>query len=210
MENKQDIEINDVGNEMKDDIEKNYLINDDMIFPPATIDSKLISLQKNAVEFISSVILKHEKFFYDLVNKDLLSELESLLGTTDQVILDMITTTTNDFYNKLYFDVQHKNDMEIVKWINEMAILGGYGAHILLDKLIRLTISIHFDIIREELDISNYKKYNDSLHKQLSYLLVNINFLHIFSKAPDDETEFFCVPENSSPFKIIIDKPIKK
>ena len=140
------------NNTVKKELKKcSYVLDNDMTFPKATVDPKLIKLQSDITVFVTSVILKHEKEFYKLVNTHFAGEFESILGNTTASIISMISETTNQFYNKLYFDIQNSNNTNLTKIIMEMCELVDYGPHILLDKLLRLTLEIHLDVVREQL-----------------------------------------------------------
>ena len=127
------------------------ILDDDMTFPKATVDPRLLKLQGDVTEFVTSVILKHETEFYSLVEKCFPDRIEDILGTTNASIILMITETTNKFYNDIYSDIQNKRDKLIAKLVLEMTSYSDYGPHILLDKLLRLTIEAHLEVNREQL-----------------------------------------------------------
>lgn len=186
------------------------IVEDDMTFPKATIDPKLIKLQDKVTEFVTSVILKHEKEFYELIQKNFCTQIEYLLGSTCSSIIEMIVLTTNKFYNKIYFDIQHKKETELTKIILEMCNYTDYGPHILLDKLIRLTLEAHLEINREQLVVENYNLYEKSVLNQINIYLLSCNLLHIISKGLDDDGPFINIPEGKQAFDIVIDKNIRR
>jgi hypothetical protein len=193
-------------NEEKYDI----IIEDDMTFPKATIDPKLIRLQKEVTEFVTSVILKHEKEFCELVLKNFPAKVVEILGSTRQTIITMITEVTNKFYNQIYFDIQNKKTTPLTTTILEMSEFADYGPHILLDKLIRLTFTIHLDIVREDLNLDDLDSYNQSVLDQINKLLLSAEILHKFSKGQFDNVPFVNIPPGQKPFNIVIDKEIRK
>jgi len=195
-----------------DEFEKySYILDDDMTFPKATIDPKLIKLQKDVTEFITSVILKHEREFYQLVENNFNSEYENVLGYTRDYIIEMIVRITNKFYNKLYYDIQHNVESDLVKLLLSLCEFTDYGPHILLDKLIRLTLDAHLEISREDLVFNDnkYDIYEKSVLMQLNTYLLSCNLLHILSKGEDEEGPFINIPEGANAFNIVIDKNIK-
>ena len=203
------------SNTVKKELKKcSYVLDDDMTFPKATVDPKLIKLQSDITVFVTSVILKHEKEFYRLVNTHFAAEFESILGNTTSSIISMITETTNKFYNKLYFDIQNSNTTDLSEIIMEMCELVDYGPHILLDKLLRLTLEIHLDVVREQLaftdkkSLRDYDLYEKSVLMQINTSLLSLNLLHIFSKGADEDGPFVVVPPGENPFDIVIDKNI--
>lgn len=207
-------------NNIKTELKKcSYVLDNDMTFPKATIDPKLIKLQSEITNFVTSVILKHEREFYKLVNTYFEAEYQLILANTTASIISMITETTNQFYNKLYFDIQNSNNNDLVKLVMEMCELVDYGAHILLDKLLRLTLEIHLDIVREQLAFSDGSLnlntsdaddiYEKSILMQINISILSHNLLHIFSKGMDEDGPFVIVPTGEKPFNIIIDKNIK-
>jgi len=186
------------------------ILTDDMVFPKATIDEKLIKLQKEVTEFITSTILKHEADFCTLVLKNFPDLVENILGTTSKTIIQMITEITNKFYNQLYFDIQNNNTTNISKLILEMCQYANYGPHILLDKLVRITLDCHIEINREELNLFNVNEYMESVLVHINKYLLSINLLHILSKGPDDDNiPFVNVPVGEKPFNIVIEKNIE-
>lgn len=196
-----------------DELEKyGYVLEDDLSFPKATIDPKLIKLQKDVTEFITSVILKHEKEFYQLIQKYFNDKMEYLLGLTCSSIIEMITTTTNKFYNNIYSDIQYKRTTDLSNLILEMCEYTEYGPHILLDKLIRLTLEAHLEINREQLVLNgdDYSLYEKSVLNQTNVYLLSCNLLHLLSKGPDDNGAFEDIPEGMNAFDIVIDKNISR
>jgi hypothetical protein len=197
--------------EIDDEFEKcGYVLDNDMTFPRASVDPKLLKLQKDVTEFVTSVILKHEKEFYELVTKLFQNKLEYLLGSTCSSIIEMITLTTNKFFNKIYYDIQHNNQTELSKIIFEMCEHTDYGPHILLDKLIRLTLETHLEISREQLAIVNneYDLYEKSVLNQINIYLLSCNLLHILSKGHDEDSAFVDIPDGKQAFDVVIDKNI--
>jgi hypothetical protein len=186
-----------------------YILGDDMTFPKATIDPKLIKLQKEVTEFITSVILNHEKEFYNLIKLHFENNLSQILGLTCNTIIEMITSTTTKFYNKIYYNIQHSIPNPIADIIIEMCEYAGYGPHILLDKLFRLTYDIHIEIVREKLDTENdFDIYQKTVLNQLNLYLPTINLLHLLSKDEFDDSEFAQIPDGQNAFNIVIDKNI--
>ncbi|AUV58218.1 hypothetical protein [Bandra megavirus] len=204
----------DQNNEIDFDKEikkKAFIIEDDeLVFPRATIDAKLSKLQHDVTEFITSVILKHEREFYELILNNNKDNINQLLCNTQSIIINFIQLVTNKFYNNIYRDIQNKNNTNLANLIIEMSEYADYGPHILLDKLVRLTISIHLDINREQLVLNNfcYDIYEKSLLSQINICLLTYNLLHMLSKAPDEDIPFVNIPDGQNAFDIIIDKNI--
>lgn len=184
------------------------IIDDDMCFPKATVDPKLLKLQKDVTEFITSVILKHEGEFYVLVEKHFKSTMQNILGTTCRTIIQMITETTNKLFNKIYFDIQNNHQTQLTATILEMTEYADYGPHILLDKLIRLVIDIHIDVNREKLVIDNNEIYSMSVLQEINQNLLSKNLLDILSKGEHDDIPFVSIPLGEKAFNINIDKNI--
>lgn len=194
-------------NEFIEELERTtQYINDDMTFPKAEIDPNLARLQDLVVEFVTAVILKHENEIYQLVSNHFPNKKEYLLLTTNASIIEMITNITNKFYNNIYNLCQSNTPPE---QISLMLNYADYGAHILLDKLIRLTLEIHLDIWRESLiDVSNYDIYEKSVCTEINIVFQSLNLLHILSKGIDDNSEFVNLEPGQVAFDIVIDKNI--
>ncbi len=181
----------------------NELIDDEMHFPRATIDPNLIKLQSEVTEYVTGVILHQEKKFYEVVNNNFPTMKSDILGTTCKTIIDMITEAINTHYNNIYLGIQYDQSTAEIDLVKEMASHGDYGPHILLDKLIRLTIDAHSDIIREKLCLDNLDLYHKTILEQINVYLLSTNLLHVMSKGPFDDIPFFPVPEGQKPFQIV-------
>lgn len=178
-----------------------------MIFPNHKLDteSDIIKLQEQAVEFVTSVILRHEKCFYDLIEKTNKLLLKSILGTNNQSILSMIITSTDLFYNSLYMDIQNKIVTPLTTIINQMTTLAEYGPHVLLDKLYKLTINCHSEISRDELIVkSGPEKYMERILTQINTYLVTKNTTSIFSKSDGEDIPFVVITDDAVPFQTTI------
>ncbi|XWV26969.1 hypothetical protein QJ857_gp0080 [Tupanvirus soda lake] len=188
-----------------------YVLEDDMTFPKATVDPKLLKLQKEVTEFVTSVILKHENEFYKLIEKHFKNRMENILGTTCSSIIQMITETTNKFYNKIYYEIQHKQNTPLANVVLEMCEYAEYGPHILLEKLLRLTIDAHIEVNREQLILqnNNYDLYEKSVLNQINVYLLSKNLLHVLSKGPEEDGPFVDIPDGQKAFDVIIDKNIQ-
>ena len=196
---------------IKEELKKaSFILQDDLTFPKATVDPKLIKLQAEVTDFITSVILKHEKEFYTLITTHFNDKLEYLLGSTCSSIIEMITKTTNKFYNNIYYDIQHKNSTPLTKIILEFCEYADYGPHILLDKLLRLTLDAHLEVNREQLAIDNYDLYEKSVLNQINIYLLSCNLLHLLSKGIDDDIPFANIPQGENAFDIVIEKNIDR
>lgn len=197
---------------LDDHILESYdLVSDDLTFDAAKIDKKLEKLQLCVVEFMTSLILRHETEFYNFVNKFFPNDSYNLLCNTHSSIITMITEVTEKFYNNLYRDIQNNIDNEITKLIkSDFCPNINYGIHILLDKLFRFTYDAHIEISREELVYTHQiDVYLKSVLTQLNLYLQTKNILHIMAKGPGEDTEFVNIPESATPFKIIIDSESK-
>ena len=185
----------------------NHLVDDDMCFPRASVDPRLLKLQSDVTEFVTGIIINHETKFYDLIDKNFpdCTTKNNILGTTCKEIIEMITLSTNTLFNNIYLNIQNKTLDTVSNLVIEMAAYGNYGPHILLDKLVRLTINIHHEIIREELCVNTLDLYLKTVLKQVNVCLLSTNLLHILSKGPDDDTEFCVVPDGQKPFDITAD-----
>jgi hypothetical protein len=185
-----------------------YELPDDLTFPKATIDPKFLHLQKEVTEFITSVILKHEMDFYNLVKANFLLDIDNILGSTNPTIIQMITEITNIFYNKIYYEIQRGISTPITNLVLNMRTYADYESHILLDKMIRLTIDAHLDVVREKLALNDLELYQKSVLNQINIYLLSKNLLHILSKGIDEDGPFINLPDGQKAFDIVIDKNI--
>lgn len=180
-----------------------FLLEDDELhFPRASVDPHLLKLQSEVTEFVTGVILNHEKKFYELIELHVPQLKSDILGETNKKIIDMITVTTNTYYNQLYLRIQNNDPNEESELIEEITSYADYGSHILLDKLVRLTIDIHHDMVREKLHINTLDLHLKTVLEQINTYLLSTNLLHILSKGPNDDIPFCVVPDGAEPFNI--------
>lgn len=203
---------NDLNNDLDDEVSNTTgIFNDDdgnIFFPHAKIDPKLIQLQKDVTEFVTSVILKHEKDFYQLVKDNFNCQYENILGYTRDYIIEMITKATTKFYNQIYSDIQNKRQTPLTTLVYDMTEYTNYGPHILLDKLFRLTLDAHLDVVREDLVFENMDLYDKSVLCQINIYLSSRNLLHVMSKGVDENGPFVDIPEGNNAFQVTIEKNI--
>lgn len=187
-----------------EDNQQDHILNEDMTFKTVTVDLKYQKVQQKIVEFITSVILKQEKKLYNVAQQHFPNQIESILGLTSKAVFELIRVTTMEFYNKLYFDIQNKCHNPITDFILEISQEMDYGPHVLLDKLVRLTLDTHLEIARETLVLDHIDAYEQSVLTEVNLYLPTLNILHILAKGIDDEIPFKEVPSTEKPFDIDI------
>ena len=190
------------------DHECDKIINDDMTFVKPKINEKYVELQKLVVEFVTSLVLKHETEFYELVDKRLKGRFD-ILATTSKTIIQMITETTNKYYNDLYLSIQNNTENPSKKLITEMTDCVEYGSNVLLDKLIHFTLDTHIDVTRENLLVKNVDLYTKSVLAEINLFLQSTNIIKRMAKDEGDDVPFVNVPPAEKPFNIVIDKNIE-
>lgn len=194
------------------DSEKEIELNDDMTFDKPVVPQEAVKLQKEVVEFVTSVIIKHEEHLTKIVmsmHSD--SNMVALiLGSTHAHIIEMIVALSNDFYNSVYKDVQahivdKKEPTDLVKLVVKMSGYAKYGPHILLEKLIRYTVDCHTEIIREDLDLFDTESYKYSVLDQINTFIKKNPPLHLFSRRQtENRTEFVVVPDGERAFNVSV------
>ena len=157
-----------------------------MTFKKSESNIGYVNLQNNIIELVTLVIIKHEEEFYHLIEKFFNDRKKNILGTSSSIITQMISKTTNKFFSKVFFDIQNKKKSDLVNYILNICKLTDYGSHILLDKLIKFTISLHTNIKRENLNLDNLDKYKEDVLKEININLKLFDITQIFSKGSDD------------------------
>ena len=184
------------------------LPNGDLVFPKATINQALVKLQAEVTEFVTSVILSHERYFYHVCTTHFPDIRDDILTKTTKTIIQFIVDATNTFYNQIYADMQDAHHTTLVKSVEEMSQYAEYKPHVLLDKLIRLTIDVHIDVVREQLATNTVDLYLQTVLNQINTHLLSCNLLHVLSKGPTDDDPFVAIPPEQKAFDIVIDKNI--
>lgn len=211
-ESKMQLQIDD--NETMEEFEKmlernTYVLEDDMAFPKASVDPNLLRLRTDVMDFITNVILKHESEFYQLLIAHFPEQVTDIMCNTNKSIIDMIFATTNKFYNKLYLDVQNKDTSNpTVTLINDMCSYSKIHYHCLLDTLVRLTVDVHLDVVREQLSIKDTDSHQKTVMNQVNTYYLNTNLLHILShdcNAKGHVLEFPVLQSGENAFEICMD-----
>ena len=211
-ESKMQLEIDDAETmeEFEKMLERNtYVLEDDMAFPKASVDPNLLRLRTDVMDFITNVILKHESEFYQLLLNHFPEQVTDLMCNTNKSIIDMIFATTNKFYNSLYLDVQNQNlENPTVELINDMSSYSKMHYHCLLDTLVRLTVDVHLDVVREQLSIKDVDSHQKTVMNQVNTYYLNTNLLHILShncNAKGHVLEFPILEPGQNAFEICMD-----
>ena len=180
-----------------------------IVFPKTEINPFMLKLQVMVREFITTVIIHHEQLIYNIITKNNFEP--SLLTTTNKTIIDLIIECTKTFYNKCYMNLQNEVITTETTNILEMSYYAQYSPHILLNKLIHLTLDIHIDIVRENLILKSIDEYFDAIQGEIAYqFLSSINLVHVLSAGLEEDEDFINVSNGEKPFDIIIDKHIEK
>lgn len=179
-----------------------------MQFPKAKINTDFYKIQSDVSEIVTSIIIYHEKLFYNLIKKDYPNKIKELLASTNSTIILMITKSLNNYFNKVYLQIQNKINNPMTELILKTSEYCNYGPHILLDKMLRITLETHLDIIRENLIIENIDLYLKSVLTEINIFLQSLNLFHVLAKGINDDVPFMDIPEGKLAFDIVIDKNI--
>jgi len=183
-----------------------------LLLPEIPLDPQLIQLQRDGCNFVGQIIASIEgrifDSFYDIMKKGRPSLSEEDLGvlvgeqmtTTSRGLIKCLERLTVEFYNNAYYALQYDKlgqpekisfvFRDIIKEIKQMAELGGYEPHVLLDKLFRLDVDIHFDILRENLNAITKENLCLTLASQMNLFLTDFPVFKFFAKGEDDEIAF--------------------
>lgn len=200
-----DLSLNDIT--LSTELENLSLVD---AFPKTlNIDTKIYNLKNTLIDYINKIICDHEKIFYEIITTKYSSMISQIIGTTDQIIIDMISEANNDYFNKLYFSYQNKVINTETKYIYKLSKMLEYGPHIVMDKLINLVIHTHLEIVRENLNVMTIDDYLESIHDQLENIyMADEMWSELFKDIELYSTDFIVMDKSTKPFNIIIDKPI--
>lgn len=160
-----------------------------------------VQIRKNIVDFITDVILRHEQFIYELVEKNMKSDMANILNKSNITIYQLISTLTDDFFNNLYFDIQNEVVSDVTTTIKNLASELDYGPHILLNNLYKITVDAHFEIPREELIITDkIDTYLNRIVMHINGYIMTKNIYEIFDKHDGDDIQFVVMKDGIKPF----------
>ena len=204
-----------------DALDPHNVLRDDMTFDVETPSIETLKFHSELQEFISGVIMQHEKSLRRVIEGNFPEKLFELMGTTNPTLISMITEINMDLYNRIFDDIQAGVTNDLVELVLDINKRSTYGVHVLLDKLFRLTFDIHIDISRENLlfydektasmesNSCNEEVLERSIKNQIGILMKNYNFSTCFSRWEGEDSEFPILPPGTKAFTIEIQKNIK-
>ena len=155
------------------------------------IDS-LINKQDALAQVITFIIVNNETSMFETIGKNFNdNKLDILCEDMSNTVILMIEYMTNRSFNKIYHDIQNDSTSDLVNKINYIAQDLPYGKHVLVEKILKLTLDVHTDIVRSNLvvtDDKNIDKYIDSLMIEINASLQNKNFYYILTDY-DENTD---------------------
>lgn len=162
----------------------------------SNVKSEFLFLQNKVSELITLFILSIEEKITKTLQLCLVDNI-ALFNKCSHKINRLITETTNYLFNTLYFDVQNKlyNDNfivnnNIVDIILTISRIAEFGADRVIDRLYKVTKTIHSKINRNNLLFENAIDFDKSILKEINTNLGKYDILHIFSANQDDNQDF--------------------
>lgn len=171
----------------------------ELIFSKANHDPSLLLFQKDLTELITSIILDHETTFFNIIS--IYFNL-NILSSPSSTIIYMIKEITINFFNKLFLDIQNKNETSITILIIKLSKKMNYEPYILLNRLIHIILDLHLQISREKLIINNLNLYLKSVLDQINIYLLSCPLLELFLKKSNHNIP---LPNSIVPFDIVIE-----
>lgn len=206
--------------------------NGDIILPTPPLDPVLIAMHKYACDFVAQVIVSMEEKLYDTSytlfksqmpqnsDEDIRTKVNQFMTTTSDPVVKCLEEMTKFFYNNLYyslqkeyFDVPPEEQVisqfeQIIPDLKAHAKTMDYPPHVLLDKLFRLNVDLHFDILREKLSAFTKEELCMTLATQINLYLTDVNTIKFLARGEDDEiTLVYRNPKNpdDAPFQLEIE-----
>ena len=149
-------------------------LNDDMTFTKASEDPKLIQLQKDLTELITSIIIKHEMELCTFIDTNF-PDSSDILTTNNNTIPLLINEVNNKFFQK----VNLLEPTHLTNLITTMAAIIDCEPSAFITKLKSITENIHLQIARTQLSRVDNDTYTHTLLNQLNLIFSTINFLHL-------------------------------
>lgn len=135
-----------------------------------------MNTEQCTTDFIRQVILSHERQFYKLMTEHFDTDTrDTVLGFTRNKIMDMIATATVDYYNKLATEIHTKVATDRASIVIELANAIKVNWQSLVKMLFQATVSLHFDVNREALELDDFKEYLESVSRDIESN-INVNF----------------------------------
>jgi hypothetical protein len=184
--------------------------------PVETLTPEFATLMDKASKFISTIIKNHASQLYKLVGKTSQDAKNFYDENNRATITKCIVAMTNSTFNKILHNFQNKIPDVIVNEFTPMLDLCSYGPHILLNKLLVMTLDVHMDVMYDTTDVADltFRKrtpfidHMKVVNKQVDKLLIKYSseFMEILRKTEKDNSEYKPVPEGQSAFDCKIEE----
>ena len=136
------------------------------------MDDKNKQLARLICQFCESTMLGHESGFYKACGS-LIPVPRDKLKTG--MFLPLIRDATCSYLNNTYRSLIIKNDPYIIQKFGEMQSVNHHSAICLLNIIAMIIMNVHFNLDRENLDITSYDKYMESIKAQINDKLKEMN-----------------------------------
>jgi hypothetical protein len=162
-----------------------------------TLTPDFVSLMTKSMDFISSIIRDHARQLYSVVGPDFYTE------DNTGALAKCIVTVTNNTFNKISNNFQNKIPDTTVSEFASILQFCSYGPHILLSKLLVMTLTVHMDITYSETS-----DHMELVNKQIDKLTTKYapDFMEILRKTDKDNSEYKPVPEGQNAFNCDVEE----
>jgi hypothetical protein len=106
------------------------------------------------------------------------------LESNNQYFVEIFADLYKEYYNRIYNHILNKSDDKVVKQFDTLQELSeGFSKKYILILIANITISIHFNIDRKNLNCNTSITYVESVENEIKLSFCNINFKTLFNKS---------------------------
>lgn len=134
-------------------------------------------LRDDIIQFITSVILKDENTYRDIL---ISHNGINLINNNNEMLFDMIKLTTESFFNNLYKDIKNNTLNEIITKISNSSKLNSISSFSFLNIAFKVKFYCHISMNRKAICISDKEAFEQSIINQINLYIQNNQILNYF------------------------------
>lgn len=131
------------------------------------------------IKYISQIISGFESGLYKMLKQNNNARL-NLLSSKHHPFITIFRDLHESYYTSTYNSILARDDEYVVKTFDNFQELSGHSKQCLLNILANLTVSIHFNLNRQNLNYSTYDLYMASLNKEINSIMDAIDMHKLF------------------------------
>ena len=137
------------------------------------------ALVKYIKEYIHSTITGFESGLYKMVKQTNPKRIK-LMADRHQPFITILRDMHEEYYTRTFNSIITRNNEFVNETFGKFSKLCNHSKQCLLNILANLAVSVHFNLDRSKLDITDYESYCSTLSKEITKTMSVINIAKLF------------------------------